>query len=93
VKLTAAASQNVTGVRIGTEMVAVGDNVGENRTPWIQAMVIGIEEEVSEVTGKAMTKVTVVWLKDERHGNMIARRGRTRRYVVDSYGNSDIRKV
>lgn len=84
---------NIAGVKIGTELVNIGDNVAENRTPWIKAMVIGIEEGVSETTGKAMTTLTVVWLADEREGNMIARRGRTRRYVVDSYGNSDVRKV
>ena len=87
------ANANVTGVRIGTEMVHIGSNVAENTTPWIKAMVIGIEEGVSEFTGKPVTTLTVVWLADERHGNMIARRGRTRKYSVDSYGVSDVRKV
>lgn len=79
---------NTTGVKIGTEMVHIGDNVGENLSPWIKAMVIGIEEG-----DNGFTKLTVVWLVDDRHGNMIARKGRTRRYTVDSYGNSAVRKV
>lgn len=80
-------------VKIGTETVGIGDNVGENRTPWIKAKVVGIEEGVSEFTGKPMTTLTVTWLKDERHGNMIARKGRTRQYTVNEYGVSDVRKV
>lgn len=87
------ANANTTGVRIGTEIVSIGDLVGENTAPWIKAMVIGIEEMVSEITGRKLTEVTVVWLKDERHHNLIARKGRTRTYIVDCYGTSDIRKV
>lgn len=84
---------NITGVRIGTEMVHIGDNVGQTNCPWIKAMVIGIEEGVSEYTGKPMTTLTVTWLDNDRHGNCIARRCRTRQYVVDNHGNSDVRKV
>lgn len=80
-------------VQIGLDTVKIGDEVAENRTPWIRAMIIGIEHGVSEFTGKPVTTVTVVWLKDEREGNMIARKGRTRQYSVNSYGVSDIRKV
>lgn len=92
-KLTDTASQNVTGVKVNLDTVHVGDEVGPNHCPWIHAMVIGIEEGVSEYTDKPFTSLTVVWLADERHGNTIARKGRTRRYVVDSYGNSEVRKV
>lgn len=92
-RLTATAARNITGVKINTEMVHIGDHVAENRTAWIKAMVIGIEEKVSEYTGKTHTELTVVWLKDEREGNMIARAGRTRKYSVNEYGVSDVRKV
>lgn len=92
-RLTTTAAQNIAGVKINLEMVHVGDHVAENRTPWIKAMVIGIEEIVSDLTGKTLTELTVVWLKTEREGNMIARAGRTRKYVVNSYGVSDVRKV
>lgn len=83
----------VATVQIGTEIVTIGSEVAENPTPWIRAMVIGIEEGVSEFTGKPKVTLTVVWLKDERHGNMIARKGRTRKYTVNEYGVSDVRKV
>lgn len=92
-RLTDTAAQNITGVKINLETVHVGDRVAENRTPWIKAIVIGIEEKVSEFSGKPMTELTVAWLKDEREGNMIARAGRTRKYVVNEYGVSDVRKV
>lgn len=93
IRLTREAANNVTGVKINLETVHIGDHVAENRTPWIKAMVIGIEEKVSDLTGKTLTELTVVWLKTEREGNMIARAGRTRKYVVNSYGVSDVRKV
>lgn len=80
-------------VKIGTEDVTIGSEVGENTSPWIRAMVIGIEESVSEYTDRPIVTLTVVWLKDERHGNNIARKGRTRKYVVNEYGVSDVRKV
>src|SRR3546814_5629197 len=88
-RLTATAAQNITGVKINLEMVHVGDHVAENRTPWIKAMVIGIEEGVSEYTGKKITTLTVAWLKTEREGNMIARAGRPPQYSVNEYGVSD----
>lgn len=81
-------NNNIDGVMINTESVHIGDEVAENRTPWIKAMVIGIED-----MGEGHTAVTVVWLRDERHHNMIARKGRMRRYSVNKYGVSDIRKV
>lgn len=80
-------------VQIGTEIVRVGDKVGENPSPWIKAEVIALDAETSEFTGEPITRVTVRWLKDERHGNMIARAGRTRKYTVNKYGVSDIRKA
>lgn len=84
---------DIDGVQIGVETVHIGDLVGENTSPWIKAMVIGIEWDESVYTGKPVATVTVVWLTNERHGNMIARKGRTRQYSVNSYGVSDIRKV
>lgn len=86
-------ANTATAVQIGTEIVRIGDTVAENTSAWIKAEVVQIETGVSEYTGKAVTTVTVVWLKDERHGNTIARKGRTRQYSVNSYGVSDIRKV
>lgn len=91
--LTRQENSYLAGVMINTEMVHIGDHVAENRTPWIKAMVIGIEEGVSEYTGKPVTTLTVVWLKTEREGNMIARAGKVRKYSVNSYGVSDVRKV
>lgn len=93
VRLTETAAQNISGVKINLEMVHIGDHVAENTTPHIRAMVIGIEEKVSEFSGKTLTELTVVWLRDERQGNMIARAGRTRKYSVNEYGVSDVRKV
>lgn len=87
------ANANIAGVKINLEMVHIGDFVAENLTPHIKAMVIGIEEKVSELTGKTVTELTVVWIKNERERNMIARAGRVRKYVVNSYGVSDVRKV
>lgn len=80
-------------VKIGLETVVVGDFVAENRTPWIRAIVTEIVADVNEFTGEAITKLTIEWLKSERCGNMIARAGATRRYTVNKYGVSDIRKV
>jgi hypothetical protein len=87
--LTEIASQDLNGVKIGTEVVNVGDSVAENTVPWIKAMVIGIEA----LPGGAATELTVVWLEDARHGNLVSRKGRTRKYVVNSHGVSNVRKV
>lgn len=72
---------------IGVDTVEVGDLVAENNTPWIKAKVTAIEYDGHR------TYLTVEWLKDERHGNMIARKGAARQYGVNKYGVSDIRKV
>lgn len=87
------ANANTAGVRINLETVHIGDLVGENTSPWIKAMVIGIEANVSPYTHQPETTLTVVWMTDGRNGNMIARTGRTRQYSVNSHGVSDVRKV
>lgn len=80
-------------VRIGTEIVRIGDLVGESHCPWIKAEVVEIFTTANRYSGDDITIVTVKWLKDERHGNMIARKGVERQYSVNSHGVSDVRKV
>jgi hypothetical protein len=84
---------DIAGVKIGVETVHIGDLVGENLSPWIKAMVIDIEHGVSKYTNEPIATLTVVWLADQRHGNHIARKGRTRKYAVNKYGVCDARKV
>lgn len=80
-------------VKIGTEIVRVGDFVGERDCAWIKAEVVEIFAGANRYSGEDVTIVTVKWLKDERHGNMIARKGVERQYTVNKYGVSDIMKV
>jgi hypothetical protein len=80
-------------VKIGTEIVRIGDLVGENDVPWIKAEVVEIFAAANRYSGDDVTVVTVKWLKDERHGNLIARKGAERQYTVNRHGVSGIRKV
>lgn len=91
--MNAVYANGIESVEIGTETVRVGDNVGENTSPWIKMTVIAIEDGGTDSYGKQRTSITVVFTTNERHGNHIARRGRTRRYSVNGYGVSDVRKV
>lgn len=91
--LTRPENSDLAGVMINLEMVHIGDHVAENTTPHIRAMVIGIEKGVSQYTNKPITTLTVVWLRTERERNMIARAGKVRKYSVNEYGVSDVRKV
>lgn len=68
--------------------IQTGDVVGPNDCAWIKAQVVAVE-----VTPAGSTKVTIEWLQDDRHGNLIARKGARREFFLNRYGVGSFHKI
>lgn len=72
--------------------IKIGDEVATNGTLF-RALVLEVQETVSEFTGEPITQIRAVWLENGRSGGEVARKGRTRSFVFDKYGMGDCHKI
>lgn len=71
--------------------VLVGDIVQHGTGA--RGLVIESTPDVSEFTGKPVTRIEVIWMNSRRRGSFDAQVGCVRKFTLNEYGVGDVSKV